>query len=201
MLKIIDCEQNTSEWYAARTGVITASSFADVMAKGKGGEPSKTRRSYMLKLAAERIRGESADSFSNIYTERGHEFEEVAMDLYTQHTGNEIIPCGFMLDAYGYSPDGLVGDDGAIEIKTKSGHIQIELLLTGELPTEHKAQVQGGLMVSGRKWVDFISYCPGLPIFIKRIDRDEDYIAELRKQLDLFEEELQGIIKEILSKF
>jgi predicted phage-related endonuclease len=201
MLQVVECEQGTSEWHAARTGVITASSFADVLAKGKGNEPSKTRRSYMLKLAAERIRGEAGDSFSSAYTERGHEFEDVARELYTAHTGNEVLPCGFMLDVYGYSPDGLVGEDGGIEIKTKSGHLQIEVLLSGEVPTEHLPQIQGGLMVSDRKWIDFISYCPGLPIFIKRVERDESYIANLRIELDKFEADLKEVVEQILSKF
>ncbi len=196
-LEIIKCIQGTPEWLAARCGIATASSFSDVLAKGQG----KTRRSYMLKLAAERIRGESADNFSNIYTDRGHEFEDVAKELYTQRTGNQIISYGFMLDTYGYSPDGLVGEDGAIEIKTKSGHLQIELLLSGEVPGEHIAQIQGGLMVSGRQWIDFISFCPGLPIFIKRVERNEEYITNLRIELALFEKELQEIINQISTKF
>jgi predicted phage-related endonuclease len=196
-LEIIDCTQNSQKWHEARTGVATASSFQDVLSKGGG----KTRRSYMLKLASERIRGESADSFSNIYTDRGHEFEDVAKDLYTQQTGNKVVICGFMKDVYGYSPDGLVDDDGLIEIKTKSGHLQIDLLLSGDVPSEHLAQIQGGLMVSGRKWVDFISYCPGLPIFIKRVERDEQYITNLRIELALFEKELQEIVEQILTKF
>jgi predicted phage-related endonuclease len=200
-MEIINCEQNSPEWYAARTGVVTASSFSEVLTKGKGKEPSKTRQTYMYKLAGERIRGESTDSFSNIYTDRGHEFEGVAKELYTEQTGNEIADCGFILDIYGYSPDGLIGEDGLIEVKTKSAHIQIGVLLSGEIPKEHMAQIQGGLMVSGRKWCDFISYCQGLPIFIKRVERDEDYITNLRLELEKFETELQAVINEIVTKF
>lgn len=196
-LEIIECEQNSPKWIEARTGIATASSFNDVLAKGHG----KTRRSYMLKLAAERIRGESTDSFSNIYTDRGHEFEDIARDLYKTHSGHDIVPCGFMLDTYGYSPDGLINNDGIIEIKTKSGHLQIEVLLSGEVPNEHMAQIQGGLMVSDRKWCDFISYCPGLPIFIKRVERDEQYITNLRIELAIFEKELKQVIEQIMNKF
>jgi putative phage-type endonuclease len=200
-MQVINCEQNSPEWHEARTGVVTASCFSEVLSKGRGKEPSKTRQTYMYKLAGERIRGEATDSFSNIYTDRGHEFEDVAKSLYTQQTGNEVIDCGFMLDICGYSPDGLVGDDGLIEIKTKSAHIQIAVLLSDEVPSEHTAQIQGGLMVSGRQWCDFISYCPGLPIFIKRVFRDEDYILNLRMELAKFEAELQGVINEIVTKF
>lgn len=197
MLEIINCEQNSPEWDKARCGVITASAFKDVLAKGQG----KTRRTYMLKLAGERITGESADSFSNVHTERGHELEGEILNLYQEHTGNTVEKCGFMQDVFGYSPDGLVGDDGLFEAKLKLAHIQAEILLKDEVPSEHKAQLQGGLMVSARKWIDFTSYCPGMPIFIKRVFRDEQYIAGLRIELQQFEEELQDVVNQIMEKF
>ncbi len=196
-LEIIECQQNSPEWYAAKTGIASASSFQKVLTGGDG----KTRRKYMRQLAAERIRGESSDGFTNNHTERGHEYEDAAKELYTQQTGNAISLCGFMKDGYGYSPDGLVGEEGLIEVKTRLGDLQIELLLDGRVPNEHTAQIQGGLMVSGRKWLDFISYCPGLPIFIKRVERDEKYITNLRIELALFEKELQEVVNQILTKF
>ncbi len=197
MLEIIDCEQNSPEWMAARCGIITASSFHKVLAKGQG----ITRKGYMLSLAAERIRGEAGDSFSNQYTERGHEFEDVARELYIAHTGAEVADCGFMVDTYGYSPDGLVGNNGLIEIKTRSGHLQVELLLADKVPSEHIAQIQGALMISGRVWCDFISFCPGLPIFIKRVMKDDAYIDNLKTELALFEKELDEMVNKILAKF
>lgn len=192
-----DLEQGTPEWYEARSGIITASSFHKILAKGEG----KIRTKYMHQLAAERIRGESCDGFTNNFTERGHEFEEEAKNLYSSETGNQVVSCGFIKDTYGYSPDGLIGDDGAIEVKTRLGDLQIALLLDGRVPSEHIAQIQGGLFVSGRKWVDFISYCPGLPKFIKRVERDEQYINNLKFELVRFEAELKKVIEQIVEKF
>lgn len=199
MLEIINCEQNSLVWKLARCGRITASSFSDVLAKGAG----KTRRTYMLKLAAERIREEIGDSFSSEYTDRGHEFEEIALNLYVDRTGAEVSKCGFMLldGVYGYSPDFLVGESGLGEIKTRSPHLQAELLLADKVPPEHFAQLQGGLMVSGRKWIDFVSYCPGMPLFIRRVERDEEYIYNLKKELESFSSELNDIVMTLMSKF
>ena len=124
-----DLEQNSPEWYEKRCGVITASNFQAVMTKGNGA----TRQTLMYQLAGERIRGESQDayskSFSNKYTERGHEDEETARKLYTEYTGNIVLPGGFMLNTigshkFGFSPDGLIGDNKTSEIKTKSAHKQ-----------------------------------------------------------------------------
>ncbi len=196
-LEIIDCAQNSPEWHTARCGVITASSFQKILTGGDG----KTRNKYMRQIAAERIRGISGDSFSNNHTERGHEFEEVAVEEYVRETGLEVIKCGFMKDKYGYSPDGLVGDDGAIEIKTRLADLQIELLMSGKFPNEHVAQVQGGLMVSGRQWVDFRCYCADLPTFKDRIYRDERYITNLKMELALFEKGVEKIIEQITALF
>lgn len=198
MLKIIDCEQGTPEWSQARTGVITASCFSDVLAKGQG----KTRKTYMLKLAGERITGSPMDSFNNGHMERGKEQEAVARQLYVERTGNEVIPCGFMRNEnLGYSPDGLIGDDGLIEIKTKLAHLQAEALLADKVPNEHLGQIQGGLLVTGRQYLDFISYCPNMPIFIKRVFRDEAYLSNLREELAKFEAELAQTVETILGKF
>lgn len=198
MLEIFNFEQGTPEWHAIRCGIATASCFSDILAKGAG----KTRRTYMLKLAGERITGNPSDSYSNANMERGHEQEDVARSLYVEHSGNAVVKCGFMKDEYlGYSPDGLVGDDGLIEIKTKFAHLQAAVLLDDKVPSEHIAQIQGGLMISNRKFLDFVSYCPGMPIFIKRVLRDEKYISELRGEIIKFEIELREIVENLTSKF
>ena len=198
-MQIIDCEQGTEEWFQARLGIPTASMFKDMMAGGEG----KTRRTYMLKLAGERITGEISDQFSNSHTERGNQLEPEACNLYEIETGNEVTKCGFMrkevyVDMYaGYSPDGLVGDAGLIEIKTKLPHLQLDVLLSNKNPTEHMKQIQGGLYISGREWCDYISYWPGLPLFIKRIDRDDDLIEKIRMSIIKFNEELNEIVEKI----
>jgi predicted phage-related endonuclease len=187
-------EQGTLEWFEARMGIPTASAFKDMMAGGQG----KTRRTYMLKLAGEVITGEPQEHFSTPHTERGHEMEPAARELYELQTGYEVKECGFIRhNECGYSPDGLIDDQGLIEIKTKLPHLQIDLLLKGKVPTEHLKQIQGGIMVSGREWCDFISYWPGLPLFVKRVNRDEKIIEEIKQAVDKFNSELNEIIETI----
>lgn len=197
-LQIITCDQGTPEWFAARAGLPTASRFATVLASGRGGGESKTRRKYMLQLAGERITGSPMDGYSNGHMERGKEMEAEARDLYALVRDSAPEQVGFMRrgDA-GASPDALIGNDGLLEIKTKLADLQIEVLLANRLPPEHVAQIQGQLWISGRSWCDFVSYCPGLPIFIHRVDRDEQYIAKLAVEVETFNVELVDIITQI----
>lgn len=197
-LEIFNCEQNSPEWFASRAGIVTASEFDSVMAKGKAGEPSKTRRTYMLKLIGEQLTGATVDGFSNKHTERGHEMEPDARRLYAFQTDLNPEQVGFMRRGQiGCSPDSLIGADGLLEIKTKLPHLQLEVLLSGQMPPEHKPQVQGQLLVTGRAWVDFVSYWPGLPLFIKRIERDEPYIASLRIGIEDFLADMRSLRAQI----
>lgn len=197
-LQIFNCEQGSPEWLACRAGIPTASEFDTVMAKGKSGGESKTRRTYMLKLIGERLTGEPMYSYNNDHMERGKEMEAAARDLYAMVAEVEPVQVGFMRrgDA-GASPDSLVGDNGLVEIKTKLAHLQLEVLLTNELPSEHRAQCQGQLWISAREWVDFVSYWPGLPLFVKRVYRDEPYIARIKVEVDSFLYELSETIEQI----
>lgn len=193
-IEIIDCDQNSPEWLRARMGIPTASAFADVLAKGEG----KTRRTYMLKLAGEIITGEPMESFSNAHTERGHTLEDEARDLYIFQSGAEINRVGFIRNGRtGCSPDSLIGKDGGLEIKTKLPHLLIETILADKFPPEHKAQVQGTLWVTGRKWWDLAIYWPGIPLFVKRVERDDGYIANLAGAVDAFNAELDQVVKTI----
>ncbi|MDX1902132.1 MAG: YqaJ viral recombinase family protein [Gammaproteobacteria bacterium] len=197
-LQIINCTQGEPEWHSARIGCLTASCYSQILAKGKG----LTRRSYMMKIAGERITGNAAESYTNPHMERGKEQESAARELYVAQSGLEVIECGFMKRGnIGYSPDGLIGEDGLLEIKTKLAHLQAEVLLDDKIPSEHIAQIQGGLMVSGRQWLDFVSYCPGMPLFIKRVERDEAYIQTLTDELAKFEAELSQVVTQLMSKF
>lgn len=193
-LEIINCVQGSDEWKQHKCGIASASCFKDILAKGKG----ISRKNYLLKLVGERITGQPAESYSNAHTERGTELEPIARSLYVEQTFNDVLDCGFMKNwGVGYSPDGLIGNDGLIEIKCKLAHLQAEVLLGGEVPNEHMAQIQGGLWVSERKWLDFVSYCPGMPLFIKRVERDELYIMSLREELASFEIELAATVSKI----
>lgn len=197
-VQVFDCEQGSPDWYTCRLGIPTASEFDTVMAKGKGGGESKTRRTYMLKLLGEQITGEPMYSYSNDHMERGKEMEEVARKAYAFMTDLEPTRVGFMRrGSAGASPDSLVGDSGLLEIKTKLAHLQLEVLLSDELPPEHKAQVQGQLWIAGREWVDFVSYWPGLPLFTKRVYRDEPYIKTIETAVNQFNTEMQELFERI----
>lgn len=194
-LEIIDCEQGGIEWLKARAGIVTASEFHCVMAKGKGGGESKTRATYMRKLIGEIITGEpSPESFTNQHLERGKAMEAEARDYYAFITGVEPQRVGFLKRGrVGCSPDSLIGNEGLHEIKTKLPHLHIEVLLADELPPEHKAQCQGSLWVSQREWIDFQSYWPKMQQFIKRVYRDEAYIKTLEQAVKDFLEEMDEL--------
>ena len=193
-LEIFDFEQGSPEWVQCRLGVVTASEFKAVLAKGEG----KTRAKYLRTVAGEAVRGKPFERYSNDHMDRGHAEEDEARSLYTFLSENEVQRIGFMKRGrVGYSPDGLIGTAGLLEIKTKLDHLHIECLESDSVPTEHKHQCQGGLWVSGREWIDFVSYCPGLPLFVKRVTRDEPYIARIKVEVDSFIEELDALIAKI----
>jgi hypothetical protein len=198
-LQIFDCTQGEDAWFACRAGIPTASEFSTILAKGRGGGESITRRKYLLTLAGERIGGPSPfERYSSGAMQRGHEYEQEARDMYQLITGHDVEQIGFMRRGdVGYSPDGLIGGDGLLEIKTKAYALHIDCMLKDEVPSEHIAQCQGGLWVSGREWLDFCSYSPGLPIFIKRVQRDEPYIARLKVEVEAFNAELSELVERI----
>jgi YqaJ-like viral recombinase domain len=197
-LQVFDCEQGTPEWFACRAGIPTASMFATVMASGRGGGDSKTRRKYMLELIGQRITGRVEEGYTNAHMERGKAQEADARAYYALLTDRLPEPCGFLrrCDA-GASPDGLIGTDGGLEIKTKLAHLQIEVLLAGVVPPEHAAQIQGSLWISGRQWWDFVSYCEGLPLFVKRVERDTAAIARIAEAVAEFNAEMQMLLERI----
>lgn len=194
-----DLQQGTPEWHAARCGVITASVFHTVLAKGRAGAPSETRKKLLYQLAAETITGEYVPTWDgNKHTERGHVMEPQVRDLYMATSALDCRQVGFMRRGrIGCSPDTLVGEEGLLEIKTKLPHLQIEAVLAGKLPSEHVAQVQGQLLVSGRQWCDFRSYWPGLPELRVRVYRDLPYLSTLNQELQYFIRELDALVAQI----
>lgn len=191
-----EVEQGSAEWHALRAGKVTASEFDTVQAQGRGG-PSKTRQTYLYKLAGEIITGQVQESYTNGHMERGKVMEDEARAWYEIMHG-AVQQVGFIQEErVGYSPDGLVGDKGLLEIKTKLPHLLIPVLFSEEFPTEHKAQCQGGLWVSEREWIDLVCYWPGMPVAVRRAYRDEVYIAELRKAVSVFVDELDEIVNKL----
>ena len=193
-----DIEQGTYEWRLARCGLPTASMFATILAKGREGGASKTRRDYLHKLAGEIITGEPSESFSNRHMERGHVHEEEARQLYAFVSDEEPEQVGFIRNGRkGCSPDAQIGAYGLLELKSKLPHIVIDLIIKDKAPSEHVAQVQGQLWVAEREWCDICVYWPRMPIFIKRVNRDEDYIKKLSDAVDVFNDELDEVVAKI----
>ena len=202
-LQIIDVPQNSQEWLHARLGIPTASCFGLVVAPGRADQPSKQRQTYMLTLLGERLTGELSEQASSPNFDRGHRMEIDAANDYEfrQRVTTETI--GFMRRGnVGCSPDRLItGTRGLVEIKSKKANLQLAAILADELPAEHKAQVQGGLLVSGYEYCDFVSYWPGLPLFVKRVYRDEAYIDWLRDELARFNDELDVLERQMRERY
>lgn len=191
MLQIIDCAQGSPEWFAARLGIPTASKFATVMASGKGGGESLTRAKYMRELVGERITGAAQEGFKNAHMERGNAMEAEARDLYAFVHDEPLTQVGFIRNGdKGCSPDSLAGKRGLVEVKTELPDLLIETLTADRVPPRHIPQCQGNLWVAEREWLDLIVYWPKMPLFVKRIYRDEAYIAAMSKAVSIFNEEL-----------
>jgi len=194
-MQIFDCTQGSREWFEVRMGIPTASQFSAVMANGKGGAESKTRKTYMYKLAGEILTGEPMDSFSNAHTERGHEMEPEARRYYAFQQDADPQLVGFIRNtSAGASPDSLVGNNGLLEIKTKLPHILLDVIERGEFPAEHKAQCQGQLWVAEREWIDLVCYWPKMPCHIVRAYRDEYYIKQIAAAVGQFNDELAAVV-------
>ncbi|TDV88310.1 YqaJ-like recombinase protein [Halomonas alkaliantarctica] len=202
-MQILNMPQGSPEWLAARLGRVTMSELKALLVKGKSpGGLGAGAITYMHQLIGERITGELAEPFQgNAHTRRGHELEGVARALYCDAT-DEPQPqeVGIILNhEVGYSPDSLVGDDGLLEIKTKLPKFQIEVLLNGAIPDEHIPQCQGGLWVSEREWIDFVSYWPGMPLFIKRAYRDDIMIRTIAERVEAFHEEMERRMSQVMA--
>jgi hypothetical protein len=190
----VDIEQNSDAWREVRAGLVTASCFSQILAKGEG----KTRAAYMRRLAAEIITGEPLENFSNQAMERGHALENEARNLYAFMHDVEPKQIGFIRNGRkGCSPDSLIDDNAMLEIKTQRGDLLIETILKGGFPSCHFAQVQGQLWVAEREWCDLLIYWPGLPPFIKRAYREEQYIDDLALAINQFNEDLDGLVGRI----
>lgn len=190
-------EQQSSEWFEARLGRATASKFSQVLAGGTG----ITRDKYKAKVVAERLTNKKLEEYSSWQMAQGTEREALARKLYEAITGNTVQEVGFIkidgLEA-GASPDGLVGEDGTVEIKSPELLAHMKILTTKQLPNEYKAQVQGQLWATNRKWCDFVSFNPDMNaknrIIIIRVERDEVYINMLKTEVTKFMQEVMEAV-------
>jgi hypothetical protein len=197
----IQCEQNSDAWFAARCGIPTASEFSTILATGKGGAESVTRRKYLYRLAGERLTGEPEESLQRAEFDRGHTMEPEAANWYEFTRDVELQTCGFFKSdecgGMGCSPDRLIGDNGLLEIKTNKPSVLINLLWKDQFPPEHIAQTQGALLVTGRDWIDICCFWPRIPALVKRAYPDRPYQARLRSEITRFNDELSALIEKL----
>jgi putative phage-type endonuclease len=198
------CEQGSTEWLAMRLGKVTASRVKDVLTKGRGTAPSKTAETYMVELIAEVLTGQSKPFFENDAMRWGTETEPQARSMYEVNNGfvtvKEVAFVEFS-DQVGISPDGLVGDKGLLEIKCPTTTTQIKRALSDDYSSDYKAQIQMQLWVTQRDWCDFVSFDPrldcGASYLQQRVMRDEKYIEEMAKKVELFLAEMNAKIKKL----
>jgi putative phage-type endonuclease len=194
MPKWLEYEQGSEDWLAARIGMLTASKVADAISCLKNGEPSQKSKDLVIDLIAERLSGNPTPMYVNSAMMWGLDNEPGARRSYEIATGNMVELCGLAyhdnIDTFGASPDGLIGDDGLIEIKCPETATHIEWVINGTVPEKHVPQMLAQLAVTGRKWCDFVSYDPRLPtgynLFIRRFEPSPGEIEALEAQVFSF---------------
>ena len=192
---ILDHEQGSPEWLAARLGKPSASMFSKLITAT--GKPSSSADGYINQLIAERLTGQSEPFYVTEWMARGTELEPEAREAYEFISGNDVIETGFILDTgfeYGCSPDGLITDQGGLEIKCPAPQTMVSYLRDNQVGVKkYWQQIQGCMWISQRKWWDFFAYHPEMPHVLVRVERDEEYIAKLAI-------EVQGAVAEILNQ-
>lgn len=199
-------EQGTPEWFAQRLGKVTASRVADIIAKTQSGAAA-SRKNYLAQLVAERLTGQAADSFKSGAMQHGTETEPMARMAYETETGQMVTEVAMIqhpkIEMAGASPDGMVGDDGLVEIKCPNTSTHIATLMADKAPSGYMAQMQWQMACTGRAWVDFVSFDPRMPedmqLFIKRVPRDEKLIAEYEAEVIKFLTEVQETVDKLIQ--
>lgn len=203
-----DVIQGSAEWKALRAGKVTASRIADMMAKTKSGWGA-SRANYAAQLVAERLTGEVAESYTNAAMQWGTDHEADARVAYEFRTDASVVEIGFVehptIPMTGASPDGLVGDDGMVEIKCPNTATHIETLLDPAPDGKYVLQMQWQMACTGRQWCDFASFDPRLPeamrLVVTRINRNAEAIAELEKEARVFLAEIDRTVRELRNRY
>jgi len=204
MIEMMD--QGTEEWFTIRIGKVTASRVADVIAKTKTGY-SASRDNYMAQLICERLTGQRGESFTNAAMQHGTETEPLARAAYEALHDVLVDEVGFVphptIEMAGASPDGLVGSEGLLEIKSPQTNTHIETLLSQSVPGKYNTQMQFQMACTGRKWCDFVSFDNRLPkelqLFVKRVPRDEVFIRLIEAEIVQFLAELDDKINKLMK--
>lgn len=187
-------EQGSEAWFEARRGLITASDVYKIMTPTRKTARNDKSRAHVFEIAAQRITGYIEPSYISDDMLRGHEDEITSRNLYSANYA-PVTQVGFITNdewgfTIGYSPDGVVGDDGLIECKSRRQRFQVETIVSGEMPDEYMLQCQTGLLVTGRKWLDFISYSGGLPMVTIRVLPDPEIHAAIVEAAAAFESQV-----------
>lgn len=201
-------DQRSPEWFAARAGKVTASRVADLMATTKTGY-SASRANYMAELICERLTGEPAERFSNAAMQWGTDTEPQARAAYSFLTDFDVAECGFVMHPFiadfGASPDGLVGENGLVEIKCPNTATHIETLLGEAVPSKYVTQMHVQMACTSRDWCDFVSFDPRLPadlqIWVKRVQRDENAIQNIEAETVKFLGELAAKVEALRARY
>ena len=207
-MKVIDCEQNSAEWLAARCGSLGASSIADMVAKTRTGWGA-SRFNLAARIVCERLTGTPQESYTNAAMQWGHDTEPQARAMYEFMRDVAVQQVGLVLhpsiNKSHASPDGLVGDAGLIEIKCPNTATHIETLLSEDVEGKYVKQMQWQMACCGRAWCDFVSFDPRLPaemqMFVQRVRRDDEFIAELEREARLFLAEIDKTISTLSDKY
>jgi len=174
-----DIEQGSEEWHALRCGILTASEMKLIVTPTLKPASNDKERAHLFELLGQRITQHTEPRYISDDMLRGQDDEIEARIRYAEHYA-PVTECGFVTNddlgfVIGYSPDGLVDDDGLIECKSRRQKFQVETILADKVPEEYMLQIQTGLLVTRRKWLDFVSYCAGLPMYVKRVFPDARY--------------------------
>lgn len=179
-MRIINHEQGTQEWLQSRLGCPSGSGFANLITAA--GKPSTSAQAYINQLIAELLTDRTTEVKVNEWMQRGTDLEPLAREYFELSSGLSVEEVGFCKHdtmECGVSPDGLIGNDGGLEIKCPAPHTHVAYLRDGKLPTKYKQQVMGCLWITEREWWDFVSYHETMPVLQVRVYRDEDYITKL----------------------
>lgn len=201
-------EQRTDDWFAERAGKVTASAIYKVMAKTKTGYGAE-RANYMADLITERLTGNATQGFTNAAMMWGIETESQARSMYSLVSLNDVDETGFWshpsIPMTGASPDGLVGEDGLVEIKCPNSATHIATLRGASIERKYMLQMQWQMACTGRAWCDFVSFDPRMPdemqIHIQRVNRDTDLLAEIEAEVTMFLAEVDAAISDLRARF
>ncbi len=200
-------EQKSPEWFAARLGKATGSRIAEIVAKTKSGD-SASRGNYMAQLVIERLTNKQEESYSNDFMDWGNLQEPFARAAYEAATNVLVDEVGMIthprIEMSGASPDGLVGDDGLVEIKCPKTATHIETLLSKTVPGKYNIQMQWQMACTDRSWCDFVSFDPrmpeGLQMFLKRVHRDDALIKTLEGEVIKFLKEVDSKLEQLINQ-